>query len=89
MSIQPDDRTTIDMFAPSRPGRPRSNPYDRSHQSRINKRVQRQRDKLRGLARLEIKLDADVIQQLDLVCDDLQLSRADVVELALRQWLHL
>ncbi|WP_430462600.1 LexA regulated protein [Thalassolituus sp. LLYu03] len=89
MSIQPEDRTTIDMFAPSRPGRPRSNPYNRSQQSRINKRVQRQRDRLNGLQRLEIKLEEEVVKHLDKVCDDLELSRADVVELALKQWLHL
>jgi len=89
MSIQPEDRTTIDMFAPSRPGRPRSNPYDRTHQCRINKRMQRQRDKAAGLQRLEIKLDGEMITHMDKICDDLGLSRADVVEMALRQWLHL
>lgn len=89
MSIHPEDRTTIDMFASNKPGRPRSNPYDRSHQCRINKRVQRQRDKLRGLHRLEIKLEEDVIRQMDKVCTELDLTRADVIELALKHWLHL
>lgn len=89
MSIHPEDRTTIDMFAPSRPGRPRSSPYDRNQQLRINKRIQRQRDRQRGLQRLEVKLESEVVERLDDVCDDLNLSRAEVLELALRHWLHL
>ncbi|MAD43938.1 MAG: LexA regulated protein [Oceanospirillaceae bacterium] len=89
MSIQPEDRTTIDMFSATKRGRPRSNPYDRNQQLRINKRVQRQRDKARGLARLEVKLDAGVIDRMDDVCEELGLTRAEVMELALKQWLHL
>ncbi|UZK03574.1 LexA regulated protein [Venatoribacter cucullus] len=89
MSVQPEDRTTIDMFAPNRPGRPRSNPYDRPVQTRMNKRVQRLRDKARGLHRLEVKLDSAMIDRLDEVAGQLNLSRADVIEQALRHWLHL
>ena len=89
MSVQPEDRTTIDMFAPNRPGRPRSNPYDRPVQTRMNKRVQRLRDKARGLHRLEVKLDNAMIERLDEVAGQLNLSRADVIEQALRHWLHL
>ncbi|MFK4754421.1 MULTISPECIES: LexA regulated protein [Oceanospirillaceae] len=89
MSIQPEDRTTIDMFSSPRRGRPKSNPYDRRVQSRFNKRFQRQRDKERGLQRLEVKVEADVIDYLDLACDDLGLSRADIINLALKHWLHL
>ncbi|MAK90659.1 MAG: LexA regulated protein [Oceanospirillaceae bacterium] len=89
MSIQPEDRTTIDMFSATKRGRPRSNPYDRNQQLRINKRVQRQRDKAKGLARLEIKLSANVIDQMDIVGKELGLSRAEIMELALKQWLHL
>jgi len=89
MSIQPEDRTTIDMFAATKRGRPRSNPYDRSQQLRMNKRVQRQRDKALGLARLEVKLESEVIDRLDEVCSELELTRTEIVELALRQWLHL
>ena len=89
MSIQPEDRTTIDMFSATKRGRPRSNPYDRNQQLRINKRVQRQRDKARGLARLEVRLDAGVIDRMDDVCEELGLTRAEVMELALKQWLHL
>ena len=77
------------MFSATKRGRPRSNPYDRNQQLRINKRVQRQRDKARGLARLEVKLDAGVIDRMDDVCEELGLTRAEVMELALKQWLHL
>ena len=77
------------MFAPNRPGRPRSNPYDRPVQTRMNKRVQRLRDKARGLHRLEVKLDGAMIDRLDEVAGQLNLSRADVIEQALRHWLHL
>ncbi len=89
MSVQPEDRTTIDMFAPARPGRPRSNPYERPLQTRLNKRIQRQRDKARGLHRLEVKLDAAMINRLDEVAEQLSMTRADVIEHALRHWLHL
>ncbi len=89
MSAQPEDRTTIDMFSTPRPGRPRSNPYDRTQQSRLNKRSQRLRDKHAGLHRVEAKLPADVINRVDEVCAELGLSRSEVIDQALRQWLHL
>ncbi|GGY40654.1 LexA family transcriptional regulator [Bacterioplanes sanyensis] len=89
MSVQPEDRTTIDMFAARRRGRPRSNPYDRSLQCRVNKRSQRQRDKARGLKRLEVKVPHAIVEHLDDACEQLQLNRAEVMELALRHWLHL
>jgi len=87
MSVQPEDRTTIDMFTVSRPGRPRSNPYDRQSQSRFNKRSQRLRDKRKGLQRLEVKLDEEVVNQLDQTCEQLGMSRAELIEKALKQWL--
>lgn len=89
MSVQPEDRITIDMFGTPRPGRPRSNPYDRAKQSKHNKRSQRMRDKHAGLHRLEVKLPSDIVDALDSVSQDLGLSRADVISKALEQWLHL
>ncbi|WP_221794854.1 LexA regulated protein [Oceanobacter mangrovi] len=89
MSVQPEDRTTIDMFSSPRRGRPKSSPYDRRSQSRFNKRFQRERDKQRGLQRLEVKIDGDIIDRLDEVAGELNLTRADVISLALKQWLHL
>ncbi|MEK9710932.1 MAG: LexA regulated protein [Thalassolituus sp.] len=89
MSVQPEDRTTIDMFSEIRPGRPRSNPYDRTQQCRFNKRSQRLRDKHAGLHRLEVKLPGDVVAALDEASEELGLSRAEVISKALEQWLHL
>lgn len=89
MSVQPEDRTTIDMFAPSRPGRPRSNPYERPMQTRMNKRLQRMRDKERGLHRVEIRLERSLVDTLDEAANKLGLSRAEVIEQALKNWLHL
>lgn len=89
MSVQPEDRTTIDMFSTTRPGRPRSNPYDRTQQCRQNKRSQRLRDKHAGLHRLEVKLPGDVVAALDEAAEDLGISRAEVINQALAQWLHI
>lgn len=89
MSVQPEDRTTIDMFETPRRGRPRSNPYDRRVQSRFNKRFQRQRDREQGLQRLEVKVEAAIIERLDEVCADLGLNRTEAVSIALKHWLHL
>lgn len=89
MSVQPEDRTTLDMFSMPRRGRPKSSPYDRRVQSRFNKRFQRQRDKEKGLQRLEVRVDGEIIEALDETCNTLNLTRKDVVALALRQWLHL
>lgn len=89
MSVHPEDRTTIDMFSTPRRGRPRSNPYDRRVQSRFNKRYQRQRDKAQGLQRLEVKVEAAVIERLDEMCADLGITRAEAVNIALRHWLHM
>ncbi|MAR02064.1 MAG: LexA regulated protein [Oceanospirillaceae bacterium] len=89
MSAHPEDRTTIDMFSSPRPGRPRSSPYDRAQQSRFNKRSQRMRDKHAGLHRVEVKLPADVLARVDEICEELGLSRSEVMDAALKQWLHL
>lgn len=89
MSIQPEDRTTIDMFSTLSPGRPKSSPYERAKQSRFNKRSQRQRDKHKGLHRLEIKLPTEIVAAMDDAADDLGISRADIIDHAIKQWLHL
>ena len=89
MSVQPEDRTTIDMFSTVRPGRPKSNPYDRVQQSRFNKRSQRLRDKNKGMHRLEVKLTAEVVEALDIAADELGISRADIIDQAVKQWLHI
>lgn len=80
MSIQPEDRTTIDMFSRPERGRPKTSPYDRSTQLKLSKRLQRNRDKHKGMRRVEVKLNDDVVQVLDNLAADLGLSRAEVIE---------
>jgi hypothetical protein len=80
MSIQLEDRSTIDMFSRPERGRPRTNPYDRNTQLKLSKRLQRDRDKNKGMRRIEVKLNIDVIEVLDALATELGLSRAGVIE---------
>ncbi len=80
MSIQNEDRTTIDMFSRPERGRPKTSPYDRSTQLKLSKRLQRNRDKHKGMRRVEVKLNADVVEVLDSLAAELGLSRAEVIE---------
>jgi hypothetical protein len=88
MSIQPEDRTTIDMFSRPERGRPKTSPYDRSTQLKLSKRLQRNRDKHKGMRRVEVKLNTDVVQVLDNLAADLGLSRAEVIENGLMRMLN-
>ena len=83
MSIQPEDRTTIDMFTRPERGRPKTSPYDRSTQLKLSKRLQRNRDKHKGMRRIEVKLNLEVVDVLDALVAELGMSRADVMENAL------
>ena len=66
MAKEQTDRTTIDLFANERrPGRPKTNPLSRDEQLRINKRNQLKRDKVRGLKRVELKLNNDAVDALN------------------------
>jgi hypothetical protein len=80
MSIQLEDRSTIDMFSRPERGRPRTNPYDRNTQLKLSKHLQRDRDKNKGMRRIEVKLNIDVIEVLDALATELGLSRAGVIE---------
>jgi hypothetical protein len=80
MSIQLEDRTTIDMFSRPERGRPKTSPYDRNTQLKLSKRLQRNRDKHKGMRRVEVKLNTDVIDVLDALAAELGLSRAEVIE---------
>jgi hypothetical protein len=80
MSTQPEDRTTIDMFSRPERGRPKTSPYDRSTQLKLSKRLQRNRDKHKGMRRVEVKLNAEVVDVLDVLAAELGLSRAEVIE---------
>ena len=87
MGVQLEDRTTIDMFTPKSKGRPRSNPYPREVQLRINKREQRLRDKDKGMRRMEVKMPKELVDHLDDYAKDRQCTRAELVELCIQQWL--
>ncbi|MBL4797455.1 MAG: LexA regulated protein [Oleispira sp.] len=80
MSTQSEDRTTIDMFSRPERGRPKTSPYERSTQLKLSKRLQRNRDKRKGMCRIEVKLNADIVEVLDTLAADLGLSRAEVIE---------
>ena len=80
MSIQSEDRTTIDMFSRPERGRPKTSPYDRNTQLKLSKRLQRHRDKHQGMRRIEVKLNGDVVEILDNLAKGMGLSRAEVIE---------
>ena len=80
MSIQSEDRTTIDMFSRPERGRPKTSPYDRNTQLKLSKRLQRHRDKHQGMRRIEVKLNGDVVEILDNLAKGMGLSRAVVIE---------
>ena len=88
MGVQLEDRTTIDMFEERQRGRPRSNPYPREVQLRVNKRTQRVRDKEKGLRRLEVKMPQDLIELLDEYAASQDCTRAEVVEMSVSDWLE-
>ncbi|SQA96756.1 LexA regulated protein [Cedecea neteri] len=70
MAKEQTDRTTLDLFADERrPGRPKTNPLSRDEQLRINKRNQLKRDKVRGLKRVELKLNNDAVDALNQLAD--------------------
>ncbi len=80
MTAQKEDRTTIDMFKAKEVGRPRTNPYARKEQLRINKRMQRERDKAKGLKRVELKIPANNLDELDKVARAHRKTRAELIE---------
>jgi hypothetical protein len=76
------------MFSRPERGRPKTSPYDRSTQLKLSKRLQRNRDKHKGMRRVEVKLNDDVVEVLDILAADLDLSRAEVIESALLKLLE-
>ncbi len=89
MGVQLEDRTTIDMFVTPKIGRPKSNPYARDVQIRVNKREQRLRDKDKGMRRMEVKMPQELVDKLDAYANSHGCTRTDVVELGLSQWFAL
>ncbi|MFE4063548.1 LexA regulated protein [Escherichia coli] len=91
MAKEQTDRTTLDLFAherrPGRPGRPKTNPLSRDEQLRINKRNQLKRDKVRGLKRVELKLNAEAVEALNELAESRNMSRSELIEEMLMQQL--
>lgn len=81
MAKEQTDRTTLDLFADERrPGRPKTNPLSRDEQLRVNKRNQLKRDKVRGLKRVELKLNAEVVDALTELAQARNMSRSELIE---------
>ncbi|MEW5288070.1 LexA regulated protein [Erwinia papayae] len=81
MAKENTDRTTIDLFAEERrPGRPKTNPLARDEQLRINKRNQLRRDKVRGLRRVELKMNSDTVDALNQLAEARNISRSELIE---------
>lgn len=74
------DRATIDLFATDKQrGRPKSSPYSREQQMRINKKNQLTRDKQNGLKRVEIKLHRDMYDKASVIAADKGISRSELL----------
>lgn len=81
MAKEAADLTTIDLFVDEkRPGRPRTNPFPRDVQVKINKRNQVKRDKNKGLKRVEFKIHQELFEQLDNLAKELGVSRSELIE---------
>lgn len=81
MAKKQTDRTTLDLFADERrPGRPKTNPLSRDEQLRINKRNQLRRDKVRGLRRIELKINEEAMEALNSLAEMQNISRSELIE---------
>ena len=81
MAKEQTDRTTLELFANvRRPGRPKTNPLSRDEQLRINKRNQLKRDKVRGLKRVELKLNNEAVDALNELATARDMSRSELIE---------
>lgn len=81
MAKEQTDRTTLDLFADERrPGRPKTNPLSRDEQLRINKRNQLRRDKVKGLRRVELKINEEAVECLNRLAQEQNISRSELIE---------
>ncbi|WP_049853573.1 LexA regulated protein [Dickeya fangzhongdai] len=81
MAKEQTDRTTLDLFANERrPGRPKTNPLSRDEQLRINKRNQLRRDRVRGLRRVELKINSEAVDILNALAEQKNISRSELIE---------
>ena len=89
MAKQEADCITLDLFAHvARVGRPRTNPLSREQQIRINKRNQLRSDKAVGLRRVELKLHSSMVEQLEELAEEANLSRQQLIEQILQTYLE-
>ena len=81
MAKELTDLTTLDLFSnEKRPGRPKTSPYSRSVQIKLNKRNQVKRDKSNGLKRVEFKIHHHVFEQLEKLAETKGVSRSELIE---------
>ncbi len=86
MAKHQEDRTTLDLFAEEkRPGRPKTNPLPRPLQLKVNKRNQLKRDKAKGLRRVELKVEVELLEQLNLLAEQHNMSRAEMIQMLIKQ----
>lgn len=87
MAKQDSDCITLDLFDNlPKVGRPRTNPLSREQQLRINKRNQLKRDRSSGLKRVELKLHADLVLALEQKAALQGLSRQQLIEQIITQY---
>jgi hypothetical protein len=80
MAKETCDRITHDLFADEvRLGRPKSNPHSRKVQLKINKQKQIQRDKQKGLKRIELKVDKQLFETLNELSKKQNISRGELI----------
>ncbi|MBT0725254.1 LexA regulated protein [Rosenbergiella sp. S61] len=90
MAKEHTDRTTLDLFAEERrPGRPKTSPLTRDEQLRINKRNQLRRDKDKGLQRVELKMPSEIVEALNTLADQHNMSRSELIETMIASQLAL
>ncbi|QSX28475.1 MULTISPECIES: LexA regulated protein [Shewanella] len=86
MAKEATDRITIDLFASEkRRGRPRSSPLSREQQLKVNKRNQIQRDRAKGLKRIELKVSQDLYDALNEKALASNISRSQLIECILQE----
>ncbi|WP_028863850.1 LexA regulated protein [Psychromonas aquimarina] len=89
MAKESFDRITHDLFADEvRPGRPKSNPHSRQVQLKINKQKQIQRDKQKGLKRIELKVDSQLFEILNKLSKEQDISRGELINQLLNAQLN-
>ena len=88
MAKQDSDCITLDLFSEiRRVGRPKTNPLSREQQ--IRKRNQLKRDKSCGLKRVELKLHADLVQQLEDLASLRNVNRAELIGIILQDYFNI